>query len=145
VLVGYSMGGVLAHSVASLLEDAGAAPTGVVMIDTPSPEDQAATDRVFALVMTEILGRDPDGLIDDGSWLAMGTYLRLLAEFRPTRIAAPTLLIRAGTPFGPAGEGTAWPVWRIGGDEVEIAADHFALIEDAGAATAEATERWVGP
>jgi acyl transferase domain-containing protein/NADPH:quinone reductase-like Zn-dependent oxidoreductase/thioesterase domain-containing protein/acyl carrier protein len=143
VLVGYSMGGVLAHSVASRLEDAGAAPTGVVMIDTPSPEDQAATDRVFALVMTEILGRDPDGSIEDASWLAMGTYLRLLAERRPARIAAPTLLIRAGTPLGQADDGAGWPAWRIGKDQIEIAADHFAIIEDAAPATAEATERWL--
>jgi acyl transferase domain-containing protein/NADPH:quinone reductase-like Zn-dependent oxidoreductase/acyl carrier protein len=143
VLVGYSMGGVLAHSVASRLEDAGAAPTGIVMIDTPSPEDQAETDRVFALVMTEILGRDPDGSIDDASWLAMGTYLRLLTERRSARIAAPTLLIRAGTPLGAADEGAGWPAWRIGEDQVEIAADHFALIEDAAGPTAEATERWL--
>jgi thioesterase domain-containing protein/acyl carrier protein len=143
VLVGYSMGGVLAHSVASRLEDAGAGPTGVAMIDTPSPEDPAETDRVFALVMTEILGRDPDGSIDDASWLAMGTYLRLLTERPPARIAAPTLLIRAGAPLGQAGEGAGWPAWRIGEDQVEMAADHFALIEDAAAATAEAIERWL--
>ena len=36
-----------------------------------------------------------------------------------------------------------WPAWDVGDDQVEIAADHFALIEAAAGATADATERWL--
>lgn len=74
VLVGYSIGGVLAYSLAARFEAAGAAPVGVVMIDTPTPESNEETNRVFSLVMTEILEREAL-FIDDASWLAMGTYM----------------------------------------------------------------------
>jgi NADPH:quinone reductase-like Zn-dependent oxidoreductase/thioesterase domain-containing protein/acyl carrier protein len=143
VLVGYSIGGVVAHSLASRLEDTGSAPAGVVLIDAPDPDDPGVTDRVFASVMTEILRREPEGgAIGDAGWLAMGTYMRLLGQHRTARIAAPTLLIRAGVPFASLAGG-GWPAWGIDGDQVEIAADHFALIEDAAAATAAATARWL--
>jgi thioesterase domain-containing protein/NAD(P)-dependent dehydrogenase (short-subunit alcohol dehydrogenase family)/acyl carrier protein len=143
VLVGYSMGGVVAHSVAAWLEAAGTAPAGVVMIDTPMPADEEQTNRVFSLVMTQLLGREEAGAIDDADWMAMGTYMRLLTGHRPARIAVPTLLIRAGKPLGETADGAGWPAWAGTGDEVEINADHFALIESAAAATAEATESWL--
>jgi len=142
VLVGYSIGGVVAHSLAARFEEAGTAPAGVVMIDTPTPEGEE-TGRVFTTVMTEILDRRHEGIaVDDANWLAMGTYLRLLAQRPATRIATRTLLVRAGERLGSAG-GADWPAWDVGGDLVEVLADHFALIEAEVAATAEATERWL--
>jgi NADPH:quinone reductase-like Zn-dependent oxidoreductase/thioesterase domain-containing protein/acyl carrier protein len=146
VLVGYSMGGVIAHSLAVRLADAGAAPAGIVMIDTPMPEGEEASSRLFAQVMTEILDREQGGgAIDDADWLAMGAYMRLLAERGPVQAAAParTLLIRAGKPLGGEGDAAGWPAWRIGEDQAEIAADHFALIEAAAPATAAATQQWL--
>jgi acyl transferase domain-containing protein/D-arabinose 1-dehydrogenase-like Zn-dependent alcohol dehydrogenase/acyl carrier protein/predicted alpha/beta hydrolase family esterase len=143
VLVGYSIGGVVAHSLAARLEARGTAPAGIVLIDTPAPEGEEETTRVFSMVMTEILGREHEAItVDDANWLAMGTYVRLLAGRAPVRVAAPSLLIRAGRPFG--GSGAAWPAWDVAGDEVEVAADHFALIEDAAVETADATESWLG-
>ena len=144
VLVGYSIGGVIAHSIAARLAAADAAPACLVMIDTPTPEGEEENNRVFSQVMTEILAREHGASsIDDADWLAMGTYMRLLAERRPEPIAAPTLLIRAGEPLGAGGDASSWPAWDISDDQVEVAADHFALIEAAAAATAEATERWL--
>jgi thioesterase domain-containing protein len=144
VLVGYSIGGVIAHSIAARLEDAGAPPAGVVMIDTPMPEGEKETNRLFSLVMTEILGREHGAIsIDDASWLAMGSYVRLLTERCPVRIAAPTLMIRAGEPLGEGDDAPDWPAWDISDDQVEVAAHHFALIEAAAAATADATEKWL--
>ncbi|MFI1934753.1 alpha/beta fold hydrolase, partial [Streptomyces sp. NPDC020330] len=171
VLVGYSIGGVVAHSLAARFEAEGVGVAGLVMIDTPTPEGEEETNRVFSLVMTEILERDHEAIaVDDANWLAMGTYMRLLGERVTTRIAAPSLLIRAGEPLGGRaadavtdiedrpGGGTAgggahagdaaavthdWPAWQVGDDEVVIAADHFALIETAAPATAAATGRWL--
>ncbi|MFI6652840.1 SDR family NAD(P)-dependent oxidoreductase [Streptomyces sp. NPDC050529] len=171
VLVGYSIGGVVAHSLAARFEAEGVGVAGLVMIDTPTPEGEEETNRVFSLVMTEILERDHEAIaVDDANWLAMGTYMRLLGERVTTRIAAPSLLIRAGEPLGGraagavtdiedgpggatggvgahAGDAAAvthdWPAWQVGDDEVVIAADHFALIETAAPATAEATGRWL--
>ncbi|MGC4746916.1 SDR family NAD(P)-dependent oxidoreductase, partial [Micromonospora sp. DT201] len=143
VLVGYSTGGVIAHSLAAWFEEAGVAPEGVVMIDTPMPESGEGTNRVFSLVMTEILEREDDAhVIDDASWLTMGTYMRLLAEHRPERIAARSLLIRAGRPLGESA-GADWPAWDVTDDQVVVAGDHFALIETVAPETAEATEGWI--
>ncbi|WP_447007722.1 SDR family NAD(P)-dependent oxidoreductase [Saccharothrix isguenensis] len=145
VLVGYSTGGVIAHSLAAAFEAAGVKPEGVVLIDTPMPERGEETNRVFSAVMTEILGREDEAItIDDANWLAMGTYMRLLAEHRPTPITTRSLLIRAGEPLG-TGDSADWPAWDVGDDQVEIAADHFALIGSAAAATAAATREWLEP
>jgi hypothetical protein len=54
------------------------------------------------------------------------------------------LSIRAGEPLDGGGDAFRWPAWELSDDRVEIAADHFALIESAAAATAEATEEWLG-
>jgi NADPH:quinone reductase-like Zn-dependent oxidoreductase len=142
VLVGYSIGGVIAHSLAAHLTAADAGPAGIVMIDTPTPEGEEETSRVFSLVMTEILERGASS-VDDADWLAMGSYMRLLAERRPVARTAPTLLIRAGEPLGAGQADAGLPAWDISDDQVELAADHFALIEDAAAATAAAAERWL--
>ncbi|HEV7807386.1 MAG TPA: SDR family NAD(P)-dependent oxidoreductase [Solirubrobacteraceae bacterium] len=144
VLIGYSIGGVIAHSLAARFEAAGMPPAGVVMIDTPTPEGEQETNHVFSSVMTEILERDHDAIsIDDASWLSMGTYMRLLSERDPTPIAAPSLLIRAGELFGDRNGDWAWPAWDSSDEQVEIAADHFTLIEAAAGATADATEQWL--
>ncbi len=144
VLVGYSAGGVIAHSLAARFEEAGVSPAGVVLIDTPMPETEDAMNRVFSEVMTEILGREHEaGAIDDASWLTMGAYMRLLAEYRPASITARSLLIRAGEPLGAGGDPAGWPAWNLCDDRVEIAADHFALIAAAAGATADETRRWL--
>jgi thioesterase domain-containing protein/acyl carrier protein len=143
VLVGYSIGGVVAHSLAARLEAAGTAPSGLVMIDTPTPDGEEESQRVFASVMTAILDREDQVIaVDDTNWLAMGTYMRLLRERTPARITAPSLLIRAGVPTGDG----YWPTWGVEHDRVEVDADHFGLIEAAAGETAAATERWLtGP
>ncbi|MBS2964405.1 alpha/beta fold hydrolase, partial [Actinocrinis puniceicyclus] len=143
LLVGYSTGGVIAHSIAARLEALGGAPTGLVLIDTPLPASQAQADDVFAAVMSEILGREQDtAAIDDAGWLIMGTYMRLLAEHKPPTISTRSLLIRAGEPLGDS-DPAAWPAWDLAEDQAEIAADHFALIESAAATTAQAVQRWL--
>jgi thioesterase domain-containing protein len=117
---------------------------GLVLIDTPTPEDEKENNRVFSMVMTEILQNEHEAIsIDDANWLAMGTYLRLLAERGTARIAAPTLMIRAGEPLRTSGDATCWPAWDVSDEQVEVAADHFALIGAEAVATADATEKWI--
>nr|WP_024802963.1 type I polyketide synthase [Nocardia sp. BMG51109] len=147
VLIGHSIGGVIAHSLAARFEQAGDAPVGLVMIDTPTPEGGVeTTNQVFATVMAEILGRGGLGTaVDDSSWLTMGAYLGLIAERPSTRIGAPALLIRATVALDGGESPPDWPVWGVHDDQVEIAADHFALIDTAVTATAEAVERWIRP
>jgi acyl transferase domain-containing protein/NADPH:quinone reductase-like Zn-dependent oxidoreductase/acyl carrier protein len=143
LLVGYSTGGVIAHSIAARLERLGGAPVGLVLIDTPMPTTEAQADNVFSAVMAEILGREQEtGAVDDASWLIMGAYMRLLAEHQPTAISTRSLLIVAGEPLGDS-DPAAWPAWDVTDDQAEIAADHFALIESAAATTAEVAQRWL--
>jgi acyl transferase domain-containing protein/acyl-CoA synthetase (AMP-forming)/AMP-acid ligase II len=144
ILVGYSIGGSVANSLATSFENAGANLVGVVMIDSPMPASKEEADSAFAMVMTRIFDRSAQGsVVTDADWLAMGTYMRLLTEYTPARIRARSLLIRAGVPLGAGGTGDAWPVWKIADDEVEIAADHFALIESEVAATADTIRQWL--
>ncbi|MDT3398006.1 alpha/beta fold hydrolase [Streptomyces sp. B1866] len=146
VLVGYSMGGVVAHSLAARFEAAGRAPAGVVLLDTLAPEGGPEEfGRVFAGALTAILEREQRAVeIDDASWLAMGTYTRLLGERRAdAAVSAPTLMVRAAEPLGASGSAPDWPAWEVCDDQVELAADHFALLEAGSAATADAIEGWL--
>ncbi|MBJ8338087.1 alpha/beta fold hydrolase [Antrihabitans sp. YC3-6] len=146
VLVGYSIGGLVAHSLAAELEKQGSAVAGVVMIDTPMPADRQETDRIFAMVMAEILRdrRDTrDDEIGDDAWLAMGTYMRLLRDRRSTQIGAPTLLIRATEGIGGGAAPIDWPWWQESDEQADVVADHFSLIGDAAIDTATTTKRWI--
>ena len=98
VLVGYSVGGVMAQAVAARLEADGAAPAGVVLIDTfdPDGEDQR---EVFGWAMGQVLDRDHAyQAVDDAGLRTMGRYMRLLQERAPAASSAPALLVRAGRP-----------------------------------------------
>jgi thioesterase domain-containing protein/acyl carrier protein len=144
ILVGYSIGGVVAHSLAARFESTGRAPAGLVLIDTPTPEDEKENNRVFSMVMTEILENEHEAIaIDDANWLAMGTYLRLLGERGAACLTAPTLMIRASEPLSTGDGDTCWPSWEVSDEQVEVAGHHFALIEAEAAATADATEKWL--
>jgi acyl transferase domain-containing protein/acyl carrier protein len=148
VLVGYSMGGVVARSLAERLESSGAPLAGLAMIDTLALDGDGAGEgdgagRAFAAMLAGILGHERRPVtVDDASWLSMGAYLRLFTGLRPAPIATRTLMIRAAEPLG--GEALPnGPRWEATDDHVEVAADHFALIEAASAATADAIERWI--
>jgi acyl carrier protein len=125
VLVGYSIGGVLAHAVA---ERTG--PAGLVLVDTLQP-DRATRDQVFAWAMGTIL--DTVDVTEDAV-LAMGAYLRLFDDWRPGPTAAPTLMVRAAHGRHPA--------WAIAERTVEVAGDHFQVMDSHAEHTARAVESW---
>ncbi|AZM57868.1 hypothetical protein DMA15_23905 [Streptomyces sp. WAC 01529] len=153
VLVGYSMGGTVARTLAERLEASGAALTGVAMLDTlefdgegeaGSADDAGAGEagHAFADVLAGILTREQREIsIGDANWLSMGAYLRLFSGTRPRPLAARTLMVRAAEPLGaPTPDG---PRYADADTYVEVAADHFALIETAAADTADAIEGWI--
>jgi acyl transferase domain-containing protein len=144
VLVGYSNGVAVAHALARRLEEDGICPAGVVMIDTYAPDSPDEIGRVFNAVMATILDRDHELVsLDDDSLVSMGTYIRLVAEWDPLRIAAPSLLIRASEPIGEAVEGGRSPWWQDPTDVVEVAGHHFGVIEEAASETARVIDAWV--
>ena len=144
VLVGYSSGGALAHAIAERCEAQveAADPAGLVVIDTYAPGDEPGA--VFGSVIGELLDRPHDFLeIDDGDLIAMGTFMRLASEWRAGIVKAPTLLIRASESLGRhVGQG-GLRRWQLPGTVVEVAGDHFTLIEGQATLTAAAIDAWL--
>ena len=139
VLLGHSVGGVLAYAVAARLRDEGPAPAGVVLVDTFEP-DLTQQGPLFAWAMGEILDRDPDGaVVSDAAVLPMGAYLRLISEWEPDAPGVPTLLLQAGS--RPSWVG-ARP-WHLTDIVVPVAADHFSILEEDADVTARAVQEWL--
>ena len=131
VLVGHSIGGVIAHDLAARVD-----PLGVVMIDTFEVD---GTDRakVFEWAMGLILERDRDSVIvNDDNVLAMGAYLRLFPQRRPTRHTTPSAMIRAE-------RAAPWPTWAVADDTVTVPGDHFSVLEDDADGCAAALRTWL--
>jgi acyl transferase domain-containing protein/acyl carrier protein len=142
-LVGFSIGGAIAHGLAETLERDGTPPAAVVMIDTYAPEGQELTE-ILAVVMGQLIDRqDESVVIDDRSLMAMGAYIRMLAEWVPAPVAAPGLLLRAGDALGDAFDRGVLPWWQLPDTILEVPGDHFSLIEDNASATADVAEAWL--
>jgi thioesterase domain-containing protein len=145
-LAGYSIGGALAHALARRLEDDGYSPAGLVLIDTYAPEQQDEMAAVFGEVMGNVLDERHEliaAAVDDDNLVTMGTYARLMAEWEPLPIEAPSLLVRASEPLGDAYERGALPWWQLPPDVVEVTGHHFDLIGGSAAQTAGAIDAWV--
>jgi acyl transferase domain-containing protein/thioesterase domain-containing protein/acyl carrier protein len=145
-LAGYSIGGALAHALARRLEDDGCPPAGLVLIDTYAPAQQDEMAAVFAEVMGSVLDERHElieAAVDDDNLMTMGTYARLMAEWEPLPIEAPSLLVRASVPLGDAYERGGLPWWQTPPDVVEVTGHHFELIGAAADRTAGAIDAWV--
>jgi NADPH:quinone reductase-like Zn-dependent oxidoreductase/thioesterase domain-containing protein/acyl carrier protein len=146
-LIGYSAGGAFAHAVTEKLDAEDFAPSGVVMIDSVVTVDSNATDgrlyEVFADVMCQAL--DHHHLpINDQTLIAMATYMRLVSEWHPNTIAAPSLLIRATQPLtDTALESDRLAAWQAASTTVEVEGDHFSIISENADTAAQATEAWL--
>ncbi|RCG28777.1 SDR family NAD(P)-dependent oxidoreductase [Streptomyces diacarni] len=143
-LIGYSIGGALAHAVARRLEDDGYDLAGVAMIDTYSTEDVELNRGVLTDALGQILSRD-NALtpVDDHGLVAMGGYAQLYAEREAKPIAAPTLNLRATVALGSFGDVDPVPDWQHRGPSEHIEADHFSIIEEQAAETAAHLGRWL--
>ncbi|MFF4503028.1 SDR family NAD(P)-dependent oxidoreductase [Streptomyces sp. NPDC001401] len=139
-LVGYSSGGWIAHAVAARLERAGRAPRAVVLLDTYLQDE---TNERMATALTEGLFARRGEVSAAGvhSLTAMGAYLRVFEGWRPDRLAAPTLFLRAAQPLPGA---TTAPRAAATADAVrETPGDHFSMIEEHADSTAQAVHDWL--
>ncbi|MFI5638876.1 SDR family NAD(P)-dependent oxidoreductase [Streptomyces goshikiensis] len=146
VLLGHSSGGMLAHAVASRLEGAGVFPEAVVLVDIYSHDDDA------------IMGIQPglsEGVderqgsyvpVDDSRLLAMGAYFRLFGGWKPEAVKAPTLLVRAQEQFFDwtrAADGDWRSYWDLEHTAVDVAGNHFTMMEQHATTTAGTVEEWL--
>ncbi|MGA9284678.1 MAG: acyltransferase domain-containing protein [Solirubrobacteraceae bacterium] len=143
VLVGFSSGGWLAHSLASRLEQEEEPATALILLDT-----YPSADVKLAGVLQAVLGRaltdDVFGLVGDDSLTAMGAYMRLLMDWRPQKIETPALLVRASEPLpGVLDDSRLKRTWDMSHDTVDVRCDHLAMVEGHAESTALAVDAWL--
>ena len=140
VLVGYSIGGALAHALAAKLESSGLTPSGLVLLDTYLPDDEEIV-RVFSSVMGQVLDRDlVYSMIGDDDLMALGAYMRLLGESAVGSVKAPSLLVRASEALGGDVRDERW---EVADHTVEVTGDHFTIMEEHAEETARAVDMWL--
>ncbi|MEV5238427.1 type I polyketide synthase [Streptomyces cinnamoneus] len=154
-VLGSSMGGCPAHSVAARLAVTGTPPLGLVLIDTyhvtPDRENEPWLLALPARIPRQ-LGERFDTAVEDMSMAALGAYTRIARGWQPEPTDVPTLLVRATEPLPqpPAhrrpgtrvGERrTSWPVAHT---TVDVPGNHWSMTEEHAHTTAEAIRAWLG-
>jgi thioesterase domain-containing protein/aryl carrier-like protein len=144
VLVGYSAGGILAYALAGYLESIGCPPAGVVMIDTLALARDAATEVLGNVTWGMLTREDVSMSVSDASLTAMAAYGRLLTEWEPTEVTAPTLALRADAFIADVLTEAAWVAARgFAHETVEVPGNHIQLMEENVDSTAQAVKSWL--
>jgi acyl transferase domain-containing protein len=140
VLVGHSSGGLLANGVAARLAEAGRPAAGLVLVDTFvfGPELTTSGAALFGQMFARLAA---GGAVTDARLTAMGRYLRLLTDWRPVDSATPILVARTTEPV--PGFDRPPATWAYPHDTVEVAGDHFTVLEQHADRTAQAVHEWL--
>ena len=146
VLCGHSSGGLVAHAVAAGIEADGATVAGVVLLDTywPDPGPPPDLHRAVLLAVRE-RGRALGGITDVGvrRVAAMGAYTRILEGWTPSRLTAPTLVVRARDPIAGVRIPAAAIGWPLPHTPVATPGDHLTIMTEHAAPLAAAVESWL--
>ncbi|MBB5081836.1 type I polyketide synthase [Nonomuraea endophytica] len=153
VVTGRSMGGCVAHAVATELEDRGLPASGLVLIDS-YPVDSASLDGMaewwLAAMISGMLERTERYRMvwSDASLTTMGAYGRLLDGWQPKPVAAPTLLVRASEPLprtvvDPTGRHDWRAFWPLPHERADVPGDHFTVLEEHADTTVSAVRAWI--
>ncbi|WUL63419.1 polyketide synthase dehydratase domain-containing protein [Amycolatopsis sp. NBC_00345] len=158
-LLGYSSAGIFAHAIAGRLEESGTGPAAVVLLDTYAAggedmqrSDQEERDKATLGLVSGLLENESRyGPYDRTKLTALARYLDIIPEVVVPEIAAPSLLVRpedrfsAGETGADAGDSEAWrTAWSRADTTAVVPGDHFSLVEDSSATTAQAVEDWLG-
>ncbi|MBD3009788.1 alpha/beta fold hydrolase [Streptomyces sp. 5-10] len=150
VLVGHSMGGLLAYALAERAESAGLPPGAVVLLDTFEATHQFSEKTHIALnegldSREQLLG---DFALTGAKLSASGRYNALLMEecaLRP--VQSPTFFLSAAEPMPHQDEGFEGDAWRASWPFPHTAratpGDHFTIMEHHLPETTEAIENWL--
>jgi acyl transferase domain-containing protein/acyl-CoA synthetase (AMP-forming)/AMP-acid ligase II/thioesterase domain-containing protein len=147
-LVGRSTAGAVAHVVAAELERRGVAPAGLVLIDTYHVTDDLLSEEWLLGLPARAaltLGTAFDTAVEEGAIAAMGAYVRLFGGWQPEQTTTPTLLVRATEPAAElAAKPGDWRVaWSRPHETVDMPGDHFTVLEEHAATTADAVRAWL--
>jgi thioesterase domain-containing protein/NAD(P)-dependent dehydrogenase (short-subunit alcohol dehydrogenase family) len=150
ILLGRSIGGSVAHAVASQLRDRGSAPSGVVLIDTYHVDQgNALEDWLHALPARNAVLAEESGAPageEDAALAAMGAYTRIFGGWEPEPTDVPTLLVRAlqPVPYILDGLDQGWQAsWPVPHQVVDVPGDHFTILHEHAATTAAAVRAWI--
>ncbi|MET8053502.1 SDR family NAD(P)-dependent oxidoreductase [Streptosporangium sp. NPDC005286] len=153
VILGRSMGGCIAHSVAAELENRGIPAAGLVLIDSypiESPTLEGMRDWWLAAMLTGMVERIERYRMvwSDASLTTMGAYGRILADWQPKPIGARTLVVRAeeplrGTVVDPTGRLDWRAFWPLPHETVDVPGDHFTVLEEHSETTVAAVRSWI--
>ncbi|GAA2353437.1 hypothetical protein GCM10010376_90570 [Streptomyces violaceusniger] len=150
ILVGHSMGGLLAYALAERAESAGLPPGAVVLLDTFEATHQFSEKTHIALnegldSREQLLG---DFALTGAKLSASGRYNALLMEecaLRP--VQSPTFFLSAAEPMPHQDEGFEGDAWRASWPFPHTAratpGDHFTIMEHHLPETTEAIENWL--
>ncbi|MEV6960772.1 type I polyketide synthase [Streptomyces sp. NPDC051207] len=140
VLIGYSSGGLLAGGVAARLAELGRPAAGLVLIDTFVFGSELTTTgaALFGQMFTRLAD---SGAVTDARLTAMGGYLRLLTDWQPADSPTPVLVARTTEPL--PGFDRPPATWAYPHDTVEVAGDHFTVLEQHADRTAQAVHEWL--
>ncbi|MGA5164383.1 type I polyketide synthase [Streptomyces pseudogriseolus] len=150
VLLGSSSGGILALSAARRLQERGAPPAAVVLLDTYMPR----ADSPFLRFSQQMLGGmfDRESMfahMDTDRLTAMSWYVALIGEWEPGPLDCPVLLVRSSEPPVPAQPGEElrpeeWQTtWERAHTVIDVPGNHFTMMEAYARSTAEATDDWL--
>jgi len=113
-----------------------------VLLDAYPPDHLAAIPS--GLLEGMIARADEHLPLTDARLTAMGSYLAMLAGWRPEPVSAPTLLARATQPLpGHPAAASRRYTWDLEHAIAEVPGDHFTLLEDQASATARIVGDWL--
>ncbi|MGV0771741.1 beta-ketoacyl synthase N-terminal-like domain-containing protein [Mycobacterium syngnathidarum] len=137
VLVGFSSGGLIAHSVAAQLEEAGAPVRALILLDT-HPMHGGPYGNIAVRIL-ERADMDESSLvpIDDARLTASIRYMDLFSNWKPTRLSTPTIVL---APRHLERVHTEWTDWAT---FIGLDCNHFDLLDSHAAESAESIDRWL--
>ncbi|MFF6907051.1 SDR family NAD(P)-dependent oxidoreductase [Streptomyces sp. NPDC012389] len=153
-LLGYSAGGTLAYATAGYLErELGVRPAAVIMLDTFKVYDDGSADGGVPLDDLALGLFDKEaafGRFDSSRLSAMGRWVQLVPDLAPEHVGAPVLFVQCTRSFVPDGDdpspelatGRAEP-WEPTHTLRTVDANHFTIVEDQAAGTADVIEQWL--
>lgn len=147
-VAGHSSGGLVAHALATYLEDTGTPPSAIVLMDTYPAQRREFSERYWSMLPAAVLADNAQpGDVADDAWLTAVAHYFSLNWAALTETTIPTLLVRAREPLGrPTANGDwenlSWPfASRV--TVLDVPGDHFTMMGDHAHTTAAAVNEWL--